>query len=114
VIETFAVDRPLSITIGGASYKVHTSASAEDLERLAALVDARLRELLPKGRSVKPEMFLLVALSFANDAEEERTKRKRTERETRDLLRRVMARIDLALEEEEGPDDAEASPSSPT
>jgi cell division protein ZapA (FtsZ GTPase activity inhibitor) len=82
------------------------------MARLAETVEAKLREMNPRGKPITPNMFVLVALALANDAEEEREKRQRTERETRDLLRRMVSRIDLALEEEDGaPDDHEdASP----
>lgn len=92
---------PQSIEIGGTKYKVHASAPEEELTRLAALVDARLRELSPRGKMVTPQTFLLVALSFAHDAEVERATKRRVEAETRDILRRVLARIDLALEDED-------------
>ncbi len=133
-----------SISIGGSTHWVHTSLPDEDLARLSAKAEARLRELLPKGKLPKPETFMLVALSFVHDAElaaaattkaearaaeaeqraaeaehkateledtldEELEKRRALEAETRDVLRRVLSRIDLALEDDED-DPAPASP----
>lgn len=115
-----------SISIGGSTYQVNADLPADDLARLTAKVDKRLRELLPKGKAPTPQTFLLVALSFAHDVElgeaavveaeqkaaefeeavdEEIAKRKALEVETRDVLRRVLSRIDLALEAED--DDGE-------
>ncbi|MCC6644188.1 MAG: cell division protein ZapA [Polyangiaceae bacterium] len=123
-----------SISIGGSTYQVYADLPPADLARLSAVVDARLRELLPKGKSATPQTFLLVALSFAHDGElareaakeaeaksaeleeavdEEIERRRALEAETRDLLRRVLSRIDLALEDDEG-DEAEDRPASPT
>lgn len=122
-----------SISIGGSTYQVHADLPADDLARLSSKVDARLRELLPKGKAPTPQTFLLVALSFAHDAElaekatadaehkaaeledavdEEIARRRALEAETRDVLRRVLSRIDLALED--GDDDDDARPVSPT
>lgn len=111
-----------SISIGGSTYQVNADLPADDLARLSTKVDRRLRELLPKGKAPTPQTFLLVALSFAHDVElgetalveaeqkacefeeavdEEIAKRKALEAETRDMLRRVLSRIDLALEEDD-------------
>lgn len=121
-----------SISIGGSTYQVNADLPPSDLARLSAKVDARLRELLPKGKAPTPQTFLLVALSFAHDVEladtattaaeqkaaeledavdEEIERRRALEAETRDVLRRVLSRIDLALEEEDEDDgDRPASP----
>lgn len=81
-------DRPsVSIQIGGATYKVQSSASPEEVQRLADLVDEKLRALNPGNQPVSPQSFLLVALAFAHDLEEERRLRKSAESDARDLLR---------------------------
>ena len=109
------MDRPaLSLRIGGNTYKVHASAPEEELARLVDLVEEKLREINPKTRPVTPQMFLLVALSLAHEVEEERTRRKRVEADTRDLLRRMLSRIDLALEEDDGEPDDGGRASAPT
>ena len=105
---------PQSIEIGGTKYKVHASAPQEELDRLALVVDRKLREIDPRGRGVtSPQTFLLVALALAHDAEAEREKRLAVEAEARDLLRRVLTRIDHALEDdgdadEDAPADVDA------
>jgi hypothetical protein len=38
--------RPVELRVGGQSYRVVSSASAEDLERLAAMVDEKLTSLV--------------------------------------------------------------------
>lgn len=92
---------PLALHIGGTTYKVYSSASAEEMSELARAVDQKLRELNPKNRPMTPQMLLLVALAFAHDADEERKKRETVQAEARDLLRRMIIRIDSALDEGE-------------
>ena len=105
---------PQSIEIGGTKYKVHASAPQEDLDRLAAVVDAKLREIDPRGRgTTSPQTFLLVALALAHDAEAERTKRRGVEAEARDLLRRVLTRIDHALEDDDEDDEVSDAADAP-
>ncbi len=90
---------PLALHIGGTVYKVHSSASAEEMTELARQVDEKLRELNPKNRPMTPQMLLLVALAFAHDAGEERKKREGVQAEARDMLRRMIIRIDAALDD---------------
>ncbi len=89
--------RAVQLRVGGQQFKVVSSASEGDLERLAGVVDAKLTELGPKNRAT-PHGVLLAAIALAHDLEEERAKREALERKTRDLLRRVLVRVDHALE----------------
>ena len=95
--------RTVELHVAGQSYKVVSSAPEEELTRLAAVLDAKVAELAPRGRP-SAQAVLLAALAIAHDLEEERERRGALERRTRDLLRRVLMRIDDALE----PGDAEA------
>ncbi|MEO8877109.1 MAG: cell division protein ZapA [Polyangiaceae bacterium] len=95
--------RTVELHVAGQSYKVVSSAPEEELTRLAAALDARVAEIAPRGRP-SAQGVLLAALAMAHDLEEERERRGALERRTRDLLRRVLMRIDDALE----PGDAEA------
>jgi cell division protein ZapA len=99
--------RTVELRIGGQSYRVLSSAAADELRHLAGLVDAKLAEIAPNGKT-HPQAILLAALALAHDAESERDRRESLERRTRDLLRRVLVRIDDALEPFE---QAEAAPS---
>ncbi len=90
----------MQIKVGGQSHKVVSSANEEDLLRLAAVVEGRIHQLTPKGKGVAPNAILLAAIALANDLEEERAKRQQLERKTRDLLRRVLLRVDDALDGE--------------
>jgi len=83
-------ERPtVSIRIGGSTYRVHSSASPEEVQRLADLVDEKLRALNTGNQPASPQSFLLVALSFAHDLDEEKLRRQAAEGEVRELLRRL-------------------------
>jgi len=88
----------VQLKVAGQTYKVVSSADDDELMRLAGVVEDRVTALSPKGRAVPPQAVLLAAIALAHDLEEERTKREALERKTRDLLRRILMRVDDALE----------------
>jgi cell division protein ZapA len=94
--------RTIQLQIAGQSYKVVSSAPDEQLRQLAAVVDAKVTEVAPRGRAVPPQAMLLAAMALAHDLDAERSRRQALERRTRDLLRRVLLRIDDALEPFDG------------
>ena len=98
--------RSVEVRIGGQSVRVVSSAPDEELQRLAGLVNAKLGEVSPPGRTPPPQALVLAAMALAHDLEEERLQRQGLEKRTRDLMRRVLVRIDDALEADEGPDEA--------
>lgn len=105
-----AAEPSIAITVGGATYRVRVSGSEDELRALVEVVEAKLRELYPKSKPQLPQAFLLVALSLAHDLTEERGKRAELEVQTRDLLRRLLMRVDHAiegLEREPGPGEGE-------
>lgn len=89
--------RPVQLRIAGQSYRVVSSASEEDLHRLAATVSAKVDELTPPGKVASSQSILLAAMALAHELEEERTRRVSVERRAREMLRRVLGRIDDAL-----------------
>jgi cell division protein ZapA len=94
--------RTVSVRVGGQSYKVVSSAPDDELARLAAMVDAKLLELMPSSRATSPQAMVLVAMAFAHDLETERGRRRTLERKSRDMLRRVLVRVENALDSDEG------------
>jgi cell division protein ZapA len=102
--------RPVDLRIAGQSYRVMSTAPEEDLRRLAQVVDAKVAELSPRGRVYTAhagQPVLLAAIALAHELEAERSRREALERRTRELLHRVLGRIDEALE----PDPAQAASS---
>jgi cell division protein ZapA len=99
VISSRAMERrTVQLQVGGQSYKVVSSATEAELQRLAQTVNAKIAEVVPASKAVPPQALLLAAMSLAHDLEAERTRRQQLERRSRDILRRVLVRIDDALE----------------
>jgi cell division protein ZapA len=94
--------KTVPLTVGSREYKVVSSASPEELTRLAEAVSARLAAVVPKGRPEPPQALLLAALALAHDLEEEQARARSVERKSRDALRRVLVRLDSVLELDEG------------
>jgi cell division protein ZapA len=88
----------VQLKIGGQSYKVVSSASEDELQRLAETVSAKVAELTPGGKSAPAQAVLLAAMALAHELEQERARRVAVERKARDMLRRVLVRIDDALD----------------
>jgi len=88
----------MHVQVAGQRYKVVSSSSQAELSRLAAAVDAKLAELGPRGGAAAPQSIVLAAIALAHDLEQERAKRQLFEVKIRDLLRRILVRIDSALE----------------
>ncbi len=91
--------RAIQLRVAGQTYKVMSTADEEELRHFATLVDDRVGELVPKGRAIPGNAILLAAIALAHDLEQERSLRHSLERKTRDVLRRVLMRIDHALED---------------
>lgn len=89
---------PVELRVGGQTYRVVASAEEADLRRLADMVDARLRELVTPGRQIHPQALLLAAIALAHDLEKERERRQRVEQRSREMLNRLLTRIDSMLE----------------
>lgn len=90
--------RPVSLRIAGQSYKVFSSANEDELQRLAETVSAKVAELTPDGKAAAPQTVVLAAMALAHELEQERAKRMSLERRAKDMLRRVLGRIDDALD----------------
>jgi len=99
--------RTVELRIAGQNYRLVSSAPADELQRLADVVEAKLAEIAPKGKA-QPQAILLAAMALAHEVETERDRRESLERRTRDLMRRMLVRIDDAMEPFE---QADAAPS---
>jgi len=88
--------RTVELRIAGQKVRVVSSADEGELERLALIVSSTLTEVAP-GRAQAPQAMLLAALALAHEADSERRRRESLEGQTRDLLQRLMARIDVTL-----------------
>jgi cell division protein ZapA len=89
--------RPVNLRIAGQSYKVVSTASESELQRLAETVNAKVESLTAPGKGANPQAVLLAAMALAHELEEERARRVAVERRAREMLRRVLGGIDEAL-----------------
>lgn len=95
--------RTVELRVAGQNYRVVSSASEDDLRRLGAVVSSKLVEIAGKGRAPPPQAMLLAALSLAHELESQREANQGLRKRTRDLLERVLTRVDAALEPLEDP-----------
>jgi cell division protein ZapA len=93
--------RTVEVRIGGQSVRVVSSAPEEELHRLAGVVSAKLGELSPPGRPQPPQSILLAAMALAHDLEAERSLRRQVEKRARDIMNRLLVRIDDALDSQD-------------
>lgn len=94
--------RTVDLRIAGQNYRVVSSADEEELRRLAGVVEAKVAEVSGRGRGPVGQSVLLAAIALAHEVEAERAKRSQLERRAKDMLRRVLQRIDDVLGGESG------------
>src|SRR6188768_3417860 len=88
---------PVELRVGGQTYRVVASASQEELRRLAAIVDDRLRAIIPPGKAISPQALLLAAIALAHELEEEKAKNVKLATRSREMLGSILTRIDAAV-----------------
>jgi cell division protein ZapA len=93
--------RTVVVTVGAREYKLVSSSDEAELTRLAESVNSKLAEVVRPGRAEPPNALLLAAMALAHDLEEERSRSRSLERKSRDMLRRVLVRLDNVLELDE-------------
>lgn len=98
--------RTAVFSVAGKAYRVITTASDDEIAVLSRLVDERLRGI-SGGRPVTLETAVLVAMSFAHDAELNKVRAEQVEQDARNVMGRVLERIDSALGPSGGSDRAE-------
>jgi cell division protein ZapA len=96
--------RTVQLRVGGQTYRVVTSASDDEIQRLASAVDEKLALVVPPGRMVNPQAMLLAAMALANDLEEERARSAALTDQYKTAFGRILQRVDAALAGGEEPD----------
>jgi cell division protein ZapA len=99
--------RTVQVRVGGQNYKVVTSATDDELQRAALVVEQKLAEVSPPGRMANPHALLLAALQLANELEEVQAKHAELRTQTRSAFTRLRDRIDATLGTTEAHDDDE-------
>ncbi len=101
---------PVELRVGGQTYRVVASATEDELRRLAAIVDERLRAITPPGRVVSAQGLLLAAIALAHDLEEEKSKNAKLATRSREMLGSIITRIDAAMGSSVAPVEADEMP----
>ena len=91
------MQRAVELHVGGQRYRVVSSASPEELERLARVVDDKIAALVPPGRPLTPQALLLAAIALAHDLEEERLRSASLASDARSVVERLLGRVDDAI-----------------
>jgi cell division protein ZapA len=94
------VKRTVQIEIAGARYRMSSDADETYLQRLADIVNDRVRALGPKAaRAASPAQLLaVVALSLAEDLDASERRQEALETKTRQVVGAAIRRIDQRLE----------------
>jgi cell division protein ZapA (FtsZ GTPase activity inhibitor) len=91
--------RTISFSVGGRMYKVVTSASEQEILHLAGIVDERMKSMAG-SRPPTLEVAVLTAVSLAHDAEAHRKRADEIAAGARNVVGRMLDRIDAALEKD--------------
>jgi cell division protein ZapA len=90
--------RTVELNVAGETCRVVTTASEEELQRFAAMVEEKLADVLQPGRPVTTKAMLLAAVALAHDAAEQRDRAEAVAARARDGLGGLLERVDHALE----------------
>ena len=104
---------PVELRVGGQTYRVVASATEGDLRRLAAIVDDRLRAIIPPGKAISPQALLLAAIALAHELEEEKAKNVKLATRSREMLGSILSRIDAAVGASAAPVETDESAPAP-
>lgn len=93
--------RLVSVNLAGSSFKIRTDASQDYVTRLERYVNEKIVGVQGGGRQHSIRTALaLAALSIADDYFTASESRDELDQEVRERLRRVLERVDAALESE--------------
>jgi cell division protein ZapA len=87
----------VEMKVAGQTYRVVTSASAQELGELAATVEHALYEVTPPGRQPSPDALILAAVTLAHELREEQARRRAQEEQHKKTLAHVLSVIDDVL-----------------
>jgi cell division protein ZapA len=96
-LSSSTMTKPVELRVGGTTYRVISSASPEELERLALLVDEKLAAIAPPGRPMPPQAMLLAAMALAHEVEEERRRADRAVARSREKVGEILSKLDGTL-----------------
>ena len=89
---------PVELRVGDQTYRVITSSPESEVRTIAAVVDARFRQLAPAGKHTPAQRLLLVAMALAHELEEEKGLRRERDARWREKVQGLVTRVDGLLE----------------
>jgi cell division protein ZapA len=89
--------RTVQVNVRGQSYRLVTSATDEEVQRLEAVVNKKLTEIIAPGRPLPANALLLVAMALAHDLEQARLSAAEAKTRVKASFGRVLERVDGAL-----------------
>ncbi|MBW2524641.1 MAG: cell division protein ZapA [Deltaproteobacteria bacterium] len=90
--------RTVELTVAGETCRVVTTASEDELRRLAAIVEEKLADVLQPGRPVTTKAMLLAAVALAHDLDEQQSRADAIAKRATKGLSGLLERVDEALE----------------
>jgi cell division protein ZapA len=108
--------RTVALRVGGQTYRVVSSASEDELTRLAGIVDDKLSHVMPSGRQPTPQAMLLAAIALAHEAEAQRDRADRIAAKAKRAFGTIVERIDDVLHDatRRGPESTDGDGSPPS
>ena len=93
--------RLVSVKIAGSTLTIRTDASQDYVDRLQKYVNEKIEEVQPEVRNLPLKSALaLAALSIADDYFSSEESRQKLDDNVRQRLKRILLRLDAALEDE--------------
>jgi cell division protein ZapA (FtsZ GTPase activity inhibitor) len=92
--------KPVTITVGGHAFQIRSDAGAGHLEALAAEIDRRYKTIERRGPRAEQEFraLAMVAIVLLDELQRAEERRDRIAAAAADFARRLLARIDDALD----------------
>ncbi|MEZ4443491.1 MAG: cell division protein ZapA [Polyangiaceae bacterium] len=87
----------VELTVAGQTCRVVTTASRDELEKLADMVESKLSAIIAPGRPVTTQAMLLAAIALANDVCEERARATKVTSDARATMESLLRRVEDAL-----------------
>jgi cell division protein ZapA len=90
-------DRGVELHVAGQKCRVVTTASEEELQQLADMVEEKIAGVWPEGRPVTTQALLLAAIALAADVRDSKEQSTQIESHARKALGGLLQRVDGAI-----------------
>ena len=101
-------EEALELSVAGTRVRVVSSASADELQPLVELVEAKLASVSRPGKAITKESMMLAAIALANEVVEARQMVDATKQQSKETLQALLGKLDHVLASSEVPARARA------